>query len=261
VACPVAIAIAAHPDDIEFYMAGTLLLLRRAGWEIHCFNLGSGNLGSKSASGKQTATRRRREAQEAARLLGAVWHPPICRDLEIFYDDRSLRRVASVIRQARPSIVLTHSPQDYMEDHMNTSRLAVSAAFARGMPNYHSLPRQPPVELDVTVYHGMPHLLRDPLGQPIRPGLFVNIGSVLDEKRHALAAHRSQKEWLDTSQGMDSYLQSMVTLSREVGRLSKKFRFAEGWRKHLHVGFCGPQDDPLKRVLRDKCLQNRRVKQ
>jgi N-acetylglucosamine malate deacetylase 1 len=38
-----AIAVAAHPDDIEFMMAGTLLLLKRAGYEIHYFNLLSGN--------------------------------------------------------------------------------------------------------------------------------------------------------------------------------------------------------------------------
>ena len=39
-------AIAAHPDDIEFMMAGTLILLRDAGWQIHYMNLSTGNLGS-----------------------------------------------------------------------------------------------------------------------------------------------------------------------------------------------------------------------
>ena len=43
---PRALAIAAHPDDIEFVMAGTLLMLQRAGWEIHCLNVANGNLGS-----------------------------------------------------------------------------------------------------------------------------------------------------------------------------------------------------------------------
>ena len=43
---PSAIAIAAHPDDIEFCMAGTLLLLKRAGWEIQYLNVSRGNLGS-----------------------------------------------------------------------------------------------------------------------------------------------------------------------------------------------------------------------
>src|SRR4030095_17221643 len=81
-----AIAIAAHPDDIEFYMAGTLLLLKAAGWEIHYFNLSTGNCGSVQHDAAATRRIRRREAQRAAKLLGAKWHPPIADDLEIFYD-------------------------------------------------------------------------------------------------------------------------------------------------------------------------------
>jgi LmbE family N-acetylglucosaminyl deacetylase len=41
-----AIAIAAHPDDIELTMVGTLLLLKKAGYEIHYMNLSGGNCGS-----------------------------------------------------------------------------------------------------------------------------------------------------------------------------------------------------------------------
>jgi LmbE family N-acetylglucosaminyl deacetylase len=41
-----AIAIGAHPDDIEFYMAGTLLLLKEAGYAIHYLNVANGNSGS-----------------------------------------------------------------------------------------------------------------------------------------------------------------------------------------------------------------------
>ena len=89
-----------------------------------------------------------------------------------------LRRVAAVIREVRPSIVLTHSPQDYMEDHMNTCRLAVTAAFTHGMPNFHSLPPRPTYAHDVTLYHAMPHGLGDPLRRRIIPGAFGNTSSV-----------------------------------------------------------------------------------
>ena len=109
-------------------------MLREAGWEIHYLNLSSGNLGSLTRSPAQTARVRKREAQAAATRLDATWHPPICNDMQIFYDYGTLVRVCAVIREARPDVVLTHSPQDYMEDHMNTARLAVSAAFARGLP-------------------------------------------------------------------------------------------------------------------------------
>ena len=103
----VAIAIAAHPDDIEFMMAGTLLLLREAGWEIHCLNLSSGNCGSVRLGAEETEAKRLAEAQEAAAILGATFHPPFSRDLEVFYDEVHLRRLASIVREVHPSIVPT----------------------------------------------------------------------------------------------------------------------------------------------------------
>jgi LmbE family N-acetylglucosaminyl deacetylase len=248
-AMPAAFAIAAHPDDIEFCMAGTLLLLRQAGWEIHYLNLSRGNCGSVSLNARRTRAVRRTEARKAAKILGAHWHPPFCDDLEILYDLPTLRRLAGIVREVRPAVVLTHSPQDYMEDHMNCCRLAVTAAFARGMPNFRAVPPRPAVSGDVTVYHAMPHGLKDGLRRGIVPGAWVNTESVHATKRLALAAHRSQKEWLDVSQGMDSYLKAMDEMSAQVARLSRRFRWAEGWRRHLHLGFSATEIDPLAKAL------------
>jgi len=246
---PSAIAIAAHPDDIEFYMAGTLLLLQQAGWETHYLNLSSGNCGSTRLDGAATRRVRQAEARRAAGILGARWHAAFCDDLEILYDLPTLRRLAAVIREVKPRIVLTHSPQDYMEDHTNTCRLAVTAAFSRGMPNFRTTPSRRPVEGDVTVYHAMPHGLRDGLRRLVIPGGFVNTAAVHPIKRAALAAHTSQKTWLDASQGMDSYLRAMDKMSLAVGKMSGRFRHAEGWRRHLHLGFSAVDTDPLADVL------------
>jgi LmbE family N-acetylglucosaminyl deacetylase len=46
----VAFAIAAHPDDIEFGMAGTLLLLKQAGYALHYMNIGNGSCGTATLS-------------------------------------------------------------------------------------------------------------------------------------------------------------------------------------------------------------------
>ena len=66
-AMPSLLAIAAHPDDIEFCMAGTMLAMARRGWGLHCFNVCRGNLGSATIPGPELAEVRAREAQ-AARL-------------------------------------------------------------------------------------------------------------------------------------------------------------------------------------------------
>jgi len=248
------IAIAAHPDDIEFYMAGTLLLLRQAGWEVHYLNVASGNCGGVKSGAAKTRSVRKGEAQQAAGTLGAHWHPSLRDDLEIFYELKLLRRLAAIIREVKPAMVLTHSPQDYMEDHTNTCRLAVTAAFARGMPNFKTVPARKPIAGEVCVYHAMPHGLCDGLRQKVMPEVFVNTTSVHETKRQALACHRSQKEWLDISQGMDSYLKTMDQMSLTVGRMSGRFGHAEGWRRHSHWGFCGEDADPLRDAL-DKNLR------
>jgi len=256
-----AIAIGAHPDDIEFYMAGTLLLLRRAGYEIHYLNVASGNCGSLEHNSARARVVRAREGRAAAKILDARFHPSLTDDLEILYTLPLLRKLAAIIREVKPQVVLTHSPQDYMEDHTMTCRLAVTAAFTRGMPNFKSAPARPVADYPTTLYHAMPHGLRDQLRRRIIPGVFVNTVSTHPMKLKALAAHRSQQHWLDASQGMNSYLQAMEDASLEVGRLSKKFKHAEGWRRHLHFGFCEQNDDPLAKALAKNCFINRKFEQ
>jgi LmbE family N-acetylglucosaminyl deacetylase len=256
-----AIAIGAHPDDIEFYMAGTLLLLQRAGYEIHYLNVASGNCGSVEYDSARARVVRAKEGRVAANVLGAEFHPSLTDDLEILYTLPLLRKLAAVIREVKPQIVLTHSPQDYMEDHTMTCRLAVTAAFTRGMPNFKSFPTRPVADYPTTIYHAMPHGLCDQLRRRIIPGAFVNTASVHPTKLKALAAHQSQQHWLDVSQGMNSYLRAMEAASLEVGLRSKKFKHAEGWRRHLHLGFCERDDDPLLEALGKNCLLNAKYEQ
>jgi N-acetylglucosamine malate deacetylase 1 len=243
------LALAAHPDDIEFVMAGTLLRLREGGWDIHYFNLSTGNCGSVRHDAATTRRLRLAEAKRAAKILGAHFHPPIADDLEILYDLKLLRRVAAIIREVKPSVLLTHSPEDYMEDHMSTARLAVTAAFARGMRNFVTTPKRAAVAGAVTVYHALPHGLVDGMHRKISAELFVDTTAVHATKLAALAEHRTQQEWLDVSQGMNSYLQSMDAMSRAVGKMSRRFQHAEGWRRHAHLGFCDETDDPLRKAM------------
>jgi N-acetylglucosamine malate deacetylase 1 len=254
---PSALAIAAHPDDIEFVMAGTLLLLRDTGWDIHYLNVTNGNMGSTVMSAEQTAKTRLREAKAAAKALGATWHAPFCDDLCVFYTEENIRRICAVVRDAKPSVVLTHALADYMEDHMITARLAVTASFTRGIPNYRSKPQRSASLEPCTIYHAMPHGQCTPTRVKVFPEIYVDTTSVHARKRESLACHASQKEWLDKTQGQESYLQTMDDFSRILGERTKKFRFAEGWVRHLHYGFGGADDDPLRDVLGKRYLANK----
>ncbi|HXY41994.1 MAG TPA: PIG-L deacetylase family protein [Vicinamibacteria bacterium] len=251
-----ALAVFAHPDDMEFLAAGTLLRLKAVGHQVHCLAVANGCCGSSTLGREETARVRRGEAEESCRLAGFAWHESLVNDFEVLYEPRTMVRLAALVRQVAPGILLTHSPADYMEDHENACRLAVSAAFGRGMPNLRTEPEAAPIDLPLTVYHAQPHGNRDPLGSVVRPTHYVDVGGeVLERKTAMLACHRSQQQWLDESQGMSSYLQAMRALMREVGEWSSRFQHAEGWRRRLSLGFCAPDADPLASALGPHCLR------
>lgn len=248
------LAIAAHPDDIEGGMGGTLILLKKSGWKLHYMNLCDGCCGTVTEGAVAIAARRQRESQAACRLLGARFYPSIAPDLQLYHTTEMVAKVVSVIRRAKPRILLLQSPVDYMEDHMNASRIGVTAAFARGMRNYPCDPLLPPVLQPVTLYHAMPVGLRDGLRRRTFPGQYVDISGVMKFKRRLYACHVSQKVWLDKSQGLDSYLDAMEAETFRIGAMSGRFKAAEGWRRHAHIGYTDADSDPLGRALGARCL-------
>ena len=243
-----------HPDDIEFVMAGTLFLLKEKGWEIHYMTLANGNCGSLTRPPEEIASIRREESRRAADMLGACYHESLAKDLEVFYCDDLLRKVTAVIREIGPDILLIPSLEDYMEDHMNTARIAVTAAFSRGISNYASIPEREAIQKDIALYHAMPYGLRDGMRRLIVPEFYVNITGVIGQKAEMLSCHKSQKQWIDDSQGVDNYLNTMTSWSEELGRMSGEFQHAEGWRRHSHVGYSSEDVDPLTRHLAGYCL-------
>ena len=242
-------AIVAHPDDIEFGMSGTLFLLAQVGCEIHYMNIANGYCGTAEHDAETIAAIRLQESENAVQYLNAKFYPPIAPDLGIFYNEDLISKLSSVVRVVAPDILLIPSLQDYMEDHTNAGRLAVTAAFARGMKNFPVTPQQEIVSNDVAIYHAQPHGNRDALNHIIYPDICIDTSSVIDEKSKMLAEHKSQKEWLDRSQGFDAYLDIMKEHGREVGEMSKQWKYAEGWRQHNPLGLCPADSDPLADLL------------
>jgi LmbE family N-acetylglucosaminyl deacetylase len=89
----VAMAISAHPDDIEFCMAGTMLLLSAAGYELHYLTIANGGCGGTKHDAATVARTRAAEAKQSAKILGAIFHPSFCNDLEIVYEVSLLRHL------------------------------------------------------------------------------------------------------------------------------------------------------------------------
>ena len=247
-----AFAIGCHPDDIEFMMSGTLMRLKDAGYEIHYMNVANGSCGTDSLSVDEIVAKRLAEGKAAAEYIGAIFHAPLCDDIDVFYSKELLAKLGSIIRDVSPDIILTHSPNEYMEDHSNVCRLAVTAAFCRGMRNFPVTPHVEPIDKNVTIYHSLPYGLQTPLREPVSADVYIGVSDCMESKREMLALHKSQKEWLDVSQGMNSYLTTMTEQCAVMGKMSGKFAYAEGWCQHLHLGLCNENDNPLLDIFTNK---------
>ena len=205
-----AFALAAHPDDIEFVMAGTLILLKEAGIRNPLHEPGQWQLRGRPPFRRKRSFSSGGGSQGSRSSIGAIYHESLTDDFGIFYEPGLLARVAAYMREIAPEILLLQSPQDYMEDHQNTVRLGATAAFVRGMPNFSTDPPLPPIDQPMAIYHAQPHGNRDVLRQAIMPDFAIDISSIMEQKTHMLSCHKSQKEWLDISQGhgcLPTYMQ------------------------------------------------------
>ncbi len=241
----IALAFLAHPDDAEFLCAGTLIRLAEIGWQIHIATATPGDCGTMTETPWDISATRTGEARRSAELISATYHCLNERDGFVVYDKPALRKAIDLFRQVAPSLAITHAPKDYMMDHEMTSLLARGASFIYGAPNVSSHPRLERSTVPY-LYYCDPVEGTDPLGNPISPTTYVDIGDSLEKKTQMLATHASQREWLRAHHGTDEYLDAMkrhaLLRGGEAG-----FDAAEAFVQHR--GHPYPGDDILTKLF------------
>lgn len=243
------LAFMAHPDDAEFLCAGTLARLKKLGFAIHIATMTAGDGGSAKLSNEEIAAIRFREAQQAAAILEADFYCAQQQDFFVNFGKSSMQAALEIIRCTNPILVITHSPQDYMTDHEQTSMIVRAACFAASAVNAKTEVVDPASPLSA-----IPHLYyadalegKDIFGQTIQPGFYVDISEVIETKSAMLACHASQRDWLLQQHGMDHYIESMKHWSAHRGA-EFGVEFAEGFRQHL--GHAYPQNNLLREIFR-----------
>jgi LmbE family N-acetylglucosaminyl deacetylase len=187
-----AMAIYAHPDDIEFTVAGTVAKWTRAGCEVTFVLLTSGNAGThdRKFTRKTLARVREREEREAARILGVARIVFLRRnDCELDSTLPLRRELVRRIRRHRPEVVLCNDPQalffgdQYVNhpDHRAAGRAALEAVF-------------PCAEMELLWPDaGRPHKVHAVyVSSTPAPNTWIDVTETIDAKLAALSAHRSQ---------------------------------------------------------------------
>ena len=229
-----AMTIYAHPDDVEFTVAGTVAKWARAGCDVTLVLITSGNVGTHDPKmTRKTLTRvREREERDAARILGAARVVFLRRDDCELAPTLALRKeLVRQIRRHRPEVVLCNDPQalffgdQYVNhpDHRAAGEAALGAVFPCAEMRLLWPGAGPPHKVHA-VYVSSTH----------SPNTWIDVSETIDAKIAALRAHRSQLGDRDVSPriygwALDEARRAPARKAGGKGR-ARRPRFAEAFR-------------------------------
>ena len=172
------LAIAAHRDDVEQTCGGTLLKMAGLGHSTGIIDLTRGELGTRG-----TAEDRAREAEAAAKILKVSWRQALdIPDGRVENTWENRLKVARIIREQRPRVVILPYWKGRHPDHYTCSTLGYEACFLAGL-----------AKLDL---EGKPHrpfkIVYATLYYDIRPTFVVDITEQFEGRMQSLLAYKSQ---------------------------------------------------------------------
>ncbi|MFZ0288453.1 MAG: bacillithiol biosynthesis deacetylase BshB1 [Candidatus Sulfotelmatobacter sp.] len=205
------LAIAAHRDDVEQTCGGTLLKMAQRGQRTGILDLTQGEMGTRG-----TAEDRAREAADAARILGAGWRRALdIPDGRVENTWENRLKVASVIRETRPRVVILPYWKGRHPDHYTTSVLGYEACFLAGLaklalshPPSAISQTDPGAEASVVTKEPLdPHrpfkIIYATLYYDVRPTFVVDISQQFEQKFASILAYKSQ--FSDQEAGKDLF--------------------------------------------------------
>jgi N-acetylglucosamine malate deacetylase 1 len=197
------LAIAAHRDDVEQTCGGTLLKAAKRGQRTGILDLAQGEMGTRG-----TAEDRAREAADAAKILGCSWRRGLdIPDGRVENTWENRLKVAGVIRETRPRVVILPYWKGRHPDHYTCSVLGYEACFLAGLAKL-ALSSQPSALSQsgsgtTLAPHRPFKIVYATLYYDIRPTFVVDISEQFDQKFASLMAYKSQ--FSDQEAGKDIF--------------------------------------------------------
>jgi N-acetylglucosamine malate deacetylase 1 len=199
------LAIAAHRDDVEQTCGGTLLKMAQRGRRAGILDLTQGEMGTRG-----TAEDRAREAAEAAKILRVSWRQALdIPDGRVENTWENRLKVARVIREQRPRVLILPYWKGRHPDHYTASTLGYESCFLAGLAKLDvGVARTPsPTNQDVSATNLPPHrpfkIIYATLYYDVRPTFVVDITELFEARFQALMAYKSQ--FSDQEAGKDLF--------------------------------------------------------
>ncbi|MFN0085222.1 MAG: PIG-L deacetylase family protein [Blastocatellia bacterium] len=181
------IAFGAHPDDCELSVGGTAALWAAQGHHVRLVSATNGDIGHWREAGGPLALRRKKEVEEASRILGSTVHVMENHDGELLPTLENRREAVRLIREWKADIVFSPRPNDYHPDHRYTGVLVQDAAYMVTVPFF--APEVPPLRNNPVFMYYTDRFMKP---NPSQADVIVSVDSVMDRKLDALAVMESQ---------------------------------------------------------------------
>src|SRR5438445_5618026 len=201
------LAIAAHRDDMEQTCGGTLLKMADLGRRTGILDLTRGEMGTRG-----TADDREREAAEAAKILRVSWRKALdIPDGRVENTWENRLKIARVIRQTRPRVVILPYWKGRHPDHYTASVLGYEACFLAGLAKLalgsprsaNSQPNLGAGKAKSSARHRPFKILYATLYYDVRPTFVVDITDQFEARLQSLMAYKSQ--FADQEAGSDIF--------------------------------------------------------
>lgn len=217
------LAVGCHPDDLEIACGGTLAKYVDQGADVYMCHVANGNMGHVEILPGPLAELRTMESEQAGRILGVkkVFNLDIGDILVNRYDNEAVDALADIIRLVKPEVIITHNDIDYMQDHIEASKLVFNSSFIATLA--HKSVRYAAYNKFVPIFY------MDTLaGVDFIPTHYVDVTKQIDRKLKALECHESQVKWMKEHDGID-FLDMVRTCSKYRG-YQCGVAYAEGYR-------------------------------
>lgn len=184
------LALAAHRDDVEQTCGGALLKMAERGYRTGILDLTQGEMGTRG-----TAADRAHEAEEAARILKASWrHTLDIPDGRVENTWENRLKVARVLREQRPRVLILPYWEGRHPDHYTASVLGYEASFLAGLAKLQLAVSGQPAAVSGT--DAAPHrpfkIIYASLYRDVRPSFVVDITDQFETRFASLMAYKSQ---------------------------------------------------------------------
>jgi len=173
------LALAAHRDDVEQTCGGTLLKMAQRGHRTGILDLTQGEMGTRGS-----AEDRAREAAEAAEILCTSWRQGLdIPDGRVENTWENRLKVARVLREQRPRVVILPYWNGRHPDHYTASVLGYEACFLAGLAK---------LDVDATKPHRPFKIIYATLYYDVRPTFVVDITEQFEARLESLMAYETQ---------------------------------------------------------------------